>query len=168
MRIVFAAVVVSLIAATSYGQSEPGVFAGATKANLITNIISPSGKEDASSFCFISKEDIDREARSVLNTSDIILTDINYDITIIVDVDLYYDKLEEPVDICAARVSVRSGLSTRVYLPFGNGSTEKWVDLFDVANTVIASRMTFSPYVVEMVNEITKSFVEAWRDDQKR
>jgi hypothetical protein len=142
------------------------MFLAATKARLTTHIIAPGDKADASSFCMVSRDDIERAARSVLDGSGITLTDRGYDITIIVDVELYYENLEEPVDICAARVSVRSGISTEILLPYANISTQRWVDLFDRADTVVYSRAGFVIEVSDRVTSMMKRFVDTWTNDQ--
>jgi len=161
-------VVMFLSATSSFSQSTAGLFTGATKARLKTHIIVPTDQSDASEFCKVSRDDIERVARSVLDKSRITLTDKGYDITIIVGVELYYQNLEEPVNICAARVSVRSGISTKIHLPHAkNISTQRWVDLFDRADTVVDARSGFVIEVSDRVTGMMKSFVDTWTDDQR-
>ena len=160
-------VVMFLSATPSNGQSTAGLFTGAKKARLTTRIIAPEDQSDASSFCAVSIDDIEHSARSILDKSRITLTDKGYDISIIVGVELYYMDLDEPVSICAARVSVRSGISTEIHLPHANISAKKWVDLFERANTVVDTR---SGFVIEISNRLTgimKSFVDTWTKDQR-
>ena len=171
MHIVIAAlstfVVLFLSATSSFSQSTAGLFTGAKRARLNTHVIAPTDQSDASDFCKVSRDDIERVARSVLDKSRITLTDKGYDITIIVGVELYYQNLEEPVDICAARVSVRSGISTKIHLPHANISTQRWVDLFERADTVLDARSGFIIEVSDRVAGMMKSFVDTWTDDQR-
>ena len=159
--------VMFLSATSSFSQSTAGLFTGAKKAELTTRIIVPADQSDASGFCMVSRDDIERVARSVLEKSRITLTDNGYDITIIVGVELYYMDLEEPVSICAARVSVRSGISTKIHLPHANISTQRWVDLFERADTVLDARSGFIIEVSDRVAGMMKSFVDTWTDDQR-
>ena len=159
--------VLFLSATSSFSQSTAGLFTGAKRARLNTHVIAPTDQSDASDFCKVSRDDIERVARSVLDKSRIALTDEGYDITIIVDIELYYQNLEEPVDICAARVSVRSGISTKIHLPHANISTQRWVDLFNRADTVVDARSGFVIEVSDRVTGMLKSFVGTWTDDQR-
>ena len=168
MCLLLAALFVFLAATASYGQSRPSLFTGATKAKLTTNVIPLAGKEDAPSFCDISRDDIEREARSVLGTSQITLTDTDPDITIVVEVELNYWRLDEPTDVCAGRVSVRSGVSTKVHLSYQSINTERWVNLFYLADTLITDRSGFAVNFPEFINRVMKSFVSTWANDQKR
>lgn len=172
MRVLIAALFMFLAATASYGQTgpgrpEPGLFAGATKARLITRVIAPPESADSSRPCKVSKDEIERVARSVLGKSPLTLTEKGEDVTIIVDVEVYYKDLEEPIDICIGRVSVRSGVSTEVRLAYGNISTETWVDLFEIVDTVVGSAAYFAAEVSERVNGLTERFLVIWRKDQK-
>ncbi len=157
-----------LAGAPSYGGSEAGLFKGATKARLVTNITSSRGREDAASFCRISRDEIEGAARSILEKAGIVLTEKGADITVIIDIDLHYEALNEPVDICAGRAAVRSGISTEVYLPHGKARARIWVDLFGRADALLTAKGYFAPDFTEMVEGLVREFVKVWASDQKR
>ena len=159
---------IALAGAPSYAGSEAGVFKGATKARLVTNITPLRGREDAASFCRISRGEIERAVRSILEKAGIALTEKGADITVIIDIDLYYEALDEPVDVCAGRVAVRVGISAEVYLPHSKATARTWVDLFDRADTLIAAKGNFAPDFTAMVAGLVKKFAEAWASDQER
>ena len=158
----------TLAGAPSHAGSEAGVFKGATKARLVTNITSSRGREDAASFCRISRDEIQRAARSILEKAGIALTGKGADITVIIDIDLHYEALNEPVDVCAGRAAVRSGLSTEVYLPHGKTKARIWVDLFGRADTLFMAKGYFAPEFTAMVEGLVREFAEAWAGDQER
>ena len=158
----------ALAGAPSYAQSEAGVFKGASKARLVTNITSSRGREDAASFCRISRDEIESAARSILEKAGIALTEKGADITVIIDIDLHYEDLNEPVDVCAGRAAVRSGISTEVYLPHSKAKAMIWVDLFDRADTLLMAKGYFAPDFTAMVAGLMKEFVKAWASDQER
>lgn len=171
MRVALAALFMFLAATASYGQTgpgrpEPGLFAGAAKARLTTRVIPAAGKADAASFCGLSEDEINREARSVLDGGGVTLTEIGHDITIAVEVELYYVYLEEPENICAARVSVRGGFSTEVRLPYANVSTKTWVDLLHLSSSFVVTDVYTAMGVSESVERLLKRFVVIWRNDQ--
>ena len=173
MRVLIAALFMFLAATASYGQTgpgrpEPGLFAGATKAKLTTRVIPAADKADAASFCHLSKDEIDREARAVLDGGGVTLTEKGQDITVAVEVELYYLYLDEPEDLCAARVSVRGGISTEIHLPYVNVSTERWVDLLELSSSFVATKGYISSRISESVNTLLKSFVMIWREDQRK
>ena len=83
------------------------------------------------------------------------------------------DALNEPVDVCAGRAAVRSGISTEVYLPHGKAPDGKakartWVDLFGRADTLFMAKGYFAPEFTAMVEGLVGEFVKAWASDQKR
>lgn len=163
----------ALAGAPSYAGSGAGVFKGASKARLVINITSSRGREDAASFCLISKAEIQRAARSILEKAGMALSGTGADITVIIDIDLHYEALNEPVDICAGRAAVRSGLSTEVYLPHvkapnGKAKARLWVDLFGRADTLLMAKGYFASDFTEMVEGLVRQFAEAWASDQKR
>ncbi len=158
----------ALAAAPAYGQSGAGLFKGASTARLVTNITSSRGREDAASFCRISRGEIEGAARSILEEAGIALTGKGADITVIIDIDLHYEALNEPVDVCAGRAAVRSGISTEVYLPHGKARARTWVELFGRADTLFAAKGYFAPDFTAMVKGLVKEFVEAWASDQER
>ena len=170
--------VIALAGAPSYAGSEAGVFKGASKARLVTNITSSRGREDAASFCRISREEIEGAARSILEKAGIALTGTGADITVIIDIDLHYEALNEPVDICAGRVAVRGGMSTEVYLlhgkaphgkaPHGKAKARTWVDLFGRADTLLMAKGYFASEFTAMVEGLVREFVKVWAGDQKR
>ncbi len=162
----------------SSAGSEAGVFKGASKARLVTNVTSSRGREDAASFCLISRDEIDAAARSILEKAGIALTETGADITVIIDIDLHYEALKEPVDICAGRAAVRSGLSTEVYLPYGKAPDGKapdgkakariWVDLFGRSDSLLMAKGYFAPEFTAMVEGLVGEFAKAWASDQER
>jgi hypothetical protein len=173
----FSLAVIILISAIALAGAPAGagsgVFKGASKARLVTNITSSRGREDAADFCRISKGEIERAARSILEKAGIALTGKGADITVIVDIDLHYEALNEPVDVCAGRAAVRSGLSTEVYLPHGKvphgkAKARTWVDLFGRADTLFMAKGYFAPDFTAMVEGLVRQFAEAWANDQKR
>ncbi len=160
--------VIALAGAPSYAGSGAGLFTGASKVRLVTNITSSRGREDAASFCRISKGEIDGAARSILEKAGIVLTGKGADITVIIDIDLHYEALNEPVDVCAGRAAVRSGISTEVYLPHGKARARTWVELFGRADALIMAKGYFAPEFTAMVEGLVREFVKAWAGDQER
>lgn len=158
----------ALAGAPSYAGSGAGVFKGASKARLVTNITSSRGREDAASFCLISKAEIQRAARSILEKAGMALSGTGADITVIIDIDLHYEALNEPVDVCAGRAAVRSGLSTEVYLTHAKVRAKTWVELFSRADALLMAKGYFASDFTEMVEGLVRQFAEAWASDQKR
>jgi hypothetical protein len=168
LTIVLLISVIALAGAPAGAGSGAGVFKGASKARLVTNITSSRGREDAADYCRISKGEIERAARSILKTAGIALTGKGADISVIIDIDLHYEALNEPVDICAGRAAVRSGISTEVYLPHRKARAKTWVDLFGRADTLFMAKGYFAPDFTAMVEGLVRQFAEVWANDQER
>ncbi len=168
MRKYFVAFFIVLLTAAAYGQSKPGLFTNATKAKLTVNLILPREQGDSSPACPVSRDRIEREARAVLVKSPIVLTDVGHDITIIAEVELYkFDIDDEPVDNCTAKVSVRSGITAEINLPYKKSTTKKWLDLFHLAETVSGPSKISEESVYDAVNRVMKRFLRTWANDQK-
>ncbi len=167
MPILLGGLLVVMVAATASAQSTPGLLRGAAKAALVVNVGSPTEIGDSQTTCRISKRAVEHQARSGLLASPIKLTDARPDITLIVDVELYRVELDDPVNMCIARVSLRGGMKTKVLLPYGNARAERWVDLFRSERKVARPMNGFDIEVLEAVNGMVKEFVGAWTKDQQ-
>ncbi len=167
MRKYLVAFFIVLLTAAAYGQSKPGLFTNATKAKLTVHLILPREQGESSPACPVSRDGIEREARSVLAKSPIVLTDVGHDITIIAEVELYKFDVDEPVNNCTAKVSVRSGITAEINLPYKKSTTKKWLDLFHLAETVSGPSKIFEESVYDAVNRVMKRFLRTWANDQK-
>ncbi len=168
MRILLGGLLVVMAAAAAFAQSTPGLLRGAAKAALVVNVGSPTEIGDSQTTCRISKAAVEHQARSDLVTGPVSLTDSRPDLTLIVDVELYRIELDDPVNMCIARVSLRAGMRTEVLLPYGNAHAERWVDLFRSERKVARPMNGFDIEILEAVNGMVKEFVGAWTKDQQR
>ncbi len=168
MRILLGGLLVVMAAAAAFAQSTPGLLRGAAKAALVVKVSAPTEIEASQTTCRISKTAVENQARSDLLTSPVSLTDSPPDITVIVDVELYRVDLDEPVNMCIARVSLRAGMRTEVLLPYGNAHAERWVDLFRSERKVARPMNGFDIEILEAVNAMIEEFVGAWTKNQQR
>ena len=168
MRIPLGGLLVVMVAVAAFAQSTPGLLRGAAKTALVVKVSAPTEIEASQTTCRISKAAVTRKARSGLDNSPIKLTDARPDITVIVDAELYRVELDDPVNMCIARVSLRGGMKTKVLLPYGNARAERWVDLFRSERKVARPMNGFDIEVLEAVNGMVKVFVGAWTKDQQR
>ena len=168
MRTLLAGLLILMVTAAAFAQSAPGLLRGAAKAALVVKVSAPTEIEASQTTCRISKTAVEHQARSDLLTSPVSLTDSPPDITVIVDVELYRVDLDEPVNMCIARVSLRAGVRTEVLLPYGNARAERWVDLFRSERKVARPMNGFDIEILEAVNGMVKEFVGAWTKDQQR
>ncbi len=168
MRKYLVAFFIILLTAAAYGQSTPDLFTNATKAKLIVNLILPRDQGDSSPACRVSRDGIERKARAVLAKSPIVLTDVGHDITIIAEIELYKFDVDEPISNCTAKVSVRSGITAEINLPYKKATTKKWLDLFHLSETVSVTRKTFEESVYDAVNRVMNGFLRTWTNDQKK
>ena len=162
-----AAFFIILLTTAAYGQSKPGLFTNATKAKLTANLILPREQGDSSPACRVSRDGIERKARAVLAKSFIVLTDVGHDITIIAEVELYKFDVDEPISNCTAKVSVRSGITAEINLPYKKSTTKKWLDLFHLAETVSVPSKIFEDNVFDAMNRVMNGFLRTWANDQK-
>ncbi len=167
MRTLLAGLLILMVTAAAFAQSAPGLLRGAAKAALVVKVSAPTEIEASQTTCRISKTAVEHQARSDLLTSPVSLTDSPPDITVIVDVELYRVDLDEAVNMCIARVSLRAGMRTEVLLPYGNAHAERWVDLFRRERKVARPMNGFDIEVLEAVNGMVKEFVGAWTKDQR-
>lgn len=172
MPTLLAGLLVVMVTAAAVAQSAPGLLRGAAKAALVVKVSAPTEIEASQTTCRISKTAVEHQARSDLLISPVSLTDAPPDITVpditlIVEVELYRVELDEPVNMCIARVSLRAGMRTEVLLPYGNAHAERWVDLFRSERKVARPMNGFDIEVLEAVNGMVKEFVGAWTKDQQ-
>ena len=171
MRILLGGLLVVMAAAAAFAQSTPGLLRGAAKAALVVNVGSPTEIGASQTTCRISKTAVEHQARSDLLTGPVSLTDALPDLTVIVEVELYRIELDDPVNMCIARVSLRAGVRTEVLLPYGNAGAERWaerwVDLFRSERKVARPMSGFDIEILEAVNGMVKEFVGAWTKDQQ-
>ncbi len=167
MRTLLAGLLVVMVTAAAFAQSAPGLLRGAAKAALVVKVSAPTEIEASQTTCRISKAAVEHQARSDLLTSPVSLTDSPPDITVIVDVELYRVDLDEAVNMCIARVSLRAGMRTEVLLPYHDARAERWVDLFRSERKVARPMNGFDIEVLEAVNAMVKEFVGAWTKDQR-
>lgn len=157
-----------LLTAAAHGQAKPGLFTNATKAKLAVNLILPREDGEPSTACRVSRDGIERAARSVLAKSPIVLTDVGHDMTIMAEVEIYKFDVDGPVNNCTAKVSVRGGFTAEVNLPYKNATTKKWLDLSHLSEMVSLPRTIFEDSVFDAVNGTMARFLRAWADDQGR
>ena len=171
MRTLVGGLLILMVAAAAFAQSTPGLLRGAAKAALVVNVGSPTEIGASQTTCRISKAAVEHQARSGLDNSPVSLTDARPDITVIVEVELYRIELDDPVNMCIARVSLRGGVKTEVLLPYHDAPAERWaerwVDLFRSERKVARPMNGFDIEVLEAVDGMVKDFVGAWTKDQQ-
>ena len=167
MRTLLAGLLILMAAAAAFAQSTPGPPRGAAKAALVVKVSAPTEIEASQTTCRISRGTVEHQARSGLDNSPVSLTDARPDITVIVEVELYRVELDDPVNMCIARVSLRGGVKTEVLLPYHDARAERWVDLFSSERKAARPMNGFDTEVLEAVNGMVKEFVGAWTKDRQ-
>jgi hypothetical protein len=167
MRILFGGLLALMVAAAAFAQSTPGLLRGAAKAALVVKVSAPTKIEASQTTCRISKGAVEHQARIGLDNSPVSLTDARPDITLIIEVELYRVDLDDSVNMCIARVSLRGGVKTEVLLPYRDAASERWVDLFRGERKVARPMNGFDLEVLEAVDGMVKEFVGAWTRDQQ-